>query len=83
MDIKQRADRAKALLADPLLAEALSVIEQEQIDVFANAASTSDEIMEAHRMVRALRSLRERLAVAIVDAKMLEKREKRKGQHRG
>ena len=82
MDTTQRAARAKALLDDPLLKEAFDVLESAQISVFTNSLCSAEQIMEAHRMVRALRELREQLTSVVVDGKLLERRAK-KEQHRG
>ena len=81
MDTKQRAARAKALLDDPLLKEVFDVLENEQISLFTNQVCNSEQLMEAHRDVRALRRIKDRLTSFIVDEKLLERREKR-GQHR-
>ena len=81
MDTKQRAARAKALLDDPLLKEVFDVLENEQISLFTNQVCNSEQLMEAHRDVRALRRIKDRLTSFIEDEKLLERREKR-GQHR-
>lgn len=81
MDIKQRSARAKALLDDPLLKEVFDVLENEQISLFTNQVCNSEQLMEAHRDVRALRRIKDRLTSFVEDEKLLERREKR-GQHR-
>lgn len=75
VDIKQRAARAKALLDDPLLKEAFLVVHKAQIAVFTADKCDSEQIMEAHRMVRALRLVEEHLKSVIDDGKMLDRRE--------
>lgn len=82
MDIAQRAARAKALLDDPLLKEAFDVVENAQISLFTDMVCDAEQLMEAHRMVRALRLLRDQLTSFVTDGKLLEKRME-KGQHRG
>jgi hypothetical protein len=82
MDKIQRAARAKALIDDPLLKEAFDVLESAQISVFTSQGCAPEQIMEAHRMIRSLRELREQLDSVIVDGKLLERRIER-GQHRG
>lgn len=83
MDKLQRAAKAKALLEDPLLNEVLSMLENEQISVFTDYSCAPEQIMEAHRMVRALRAFKDRLTSVVTDGKLLERRLERKGQDRG
>ena len=83
MDIQQRAARAKALLEDPLLKEAFDVLENAQISMFATQVCDAEQLMEAHRMVRSLRLLKDQLTSFIVDGKLLERREEKRKQHRG
>ena len=83
MDIHQRAARAKALLEDPLLKEAFDVLENAQISAFTTQVCDAEQLMEAHRMVRSLRMLKDQLTSFIVDGKMLERREEKRKQHRG
>ena len=83
MDIQQRAARAKALLEDPLLKEAFDVLENAQISAFTTQVCDAEQLMEAHRMVRALRLLKDQLTSVIVDGKLLERREEKRKQHRG
>jgi hypothetical protein len=83
MDKLQRAAKARALLDDPLLKEAFDVLENEQIGVFTSGSCDGEQIMEAHRMVRALRMLRQKLDSVVLDGKLLERRLDRKGQDRG
>jgi hypothetical protein len=83
MDTAQRAARAKALLEDPLLKEAFDVLENEQISKFTNLVCDAEQLMEAHRMVRALRLLKEQLTSVVIDGKLLERREEKRKQHRG
>ncbi len=82
MDVQQRAARAKALLEDPLLKEAFDVLENAQISKFTDSVCDAEQLMEAHRMVRALRLFREQLTSFVTDGKLLDQRV-RKGQHRG
>lgn len=81
MDAIQKAAHAKTLINDPLLKEAFDVLENEQISIFTDQACGAEQIMEAHRMVRALRRLRDELTSVITDGKLLE-RQIEKGQHR-
>ena len=81
MDTPLRATRAKALLDDPLLKEAFDVIQNAQISLFTEQVCDAEQLMEAHRMVRALRLLKDQLAAYISDGKLLERRAER-GQHR-
>lgn len=81
MDKVQRATHAKALLADPLLKEAFDVVQNAQISLFTENVCDAEQLMEAHRMVRALRLLQDQLASYITDGKLLERRIER-GQHR-
>lgn len=81
MDKVQRAAHAKTLLADPLLNEAFDVIQNAQISIFTENVCDAEQLMEAHRMVRALRLLKDQLASYVTDGKLLEWRNV-KGQHR-
>jgi hypothetical protein len=81
MDVTQRAQRAKALLDDPLLKEAFDVLQGEQIRVFTSDVCSPEQLTDAHRMVRALNALRDQIASIVIDGKMFEHR-KEKGQHR-
>lgn len=81
MDVQQRAQRAKLLLEDPLLKEAFDVIENAQISLFTDKVCSTEQLMEAHRMVRALRLFRDQLTSFVTDGKLLDQRVK-KGQHR-
>jgi hypothetical protein len=83
MDTVQRAARAKALLEDPLLKEAFDVLENAQIGLFTTQVCDAEQLMEAHRMVRSLRMLKDQLTSFIVDGKLLERREGKRKQHRG
>lgn len=82
IDKAQRAARAKLLLEDPLLREAFDMIENAQISLFTEQTCSAEQLMEAHRMVRALRLFRDQLTSFVTDGKLLERREG-KGQHRG
>lgn len=82
MDVTQRAQRAKALLDDPLFKEAFDVLKSEQIRVFTSDVCSPEQLTEAHRMVRALNALRDHFASIVIDGKMFDHR-KEKGQHRG
>ena len=81
MDKVQRAGRAKTLLADPLLNEAFDVVQNAQISLFTDNVCDAEQLMEAHRMVRALRLLKDQLASYVMDGRLLERRMD-KGQHR-
>ena len=81
MDVTQRAQRAKLLLEDTLLKEAFDVLQDAQVKVFTSDVCSLEQLTEAHRMVRALNSLRVHLASIVTDGKMFEHR-KEKGQHR-
>ena len=82
MDAIQRAAHAKTLLADPLLKEAFDMLEKAQISLFTDQVCSAEQLMEAHRMVRALRLLQDQLTSFVTDGKLLERRVE-KGQHRG
>jgi hypothetical protein len=82
MDIKQRAERAKVLINDPLFKEAFDVLHSAQIGVFTGDLCSPEQLAEAHRMVRALRMLKEELENVMVTGKLFD-RQQQKGQHRG
>jgi hypothetical protein len=81
MNAEQKKTHAERLLSDPTLREALDVIRDRSIGVFKHPMSSQDEIMEAHRMVRALDAFETQLVSFVADGKISEHR---KGeQHRG
>jgi hypothetical protein len=82
MDELRRAERAKALINDPLFKEAFDVLHSAQIGIFTGDLCNHEQLMEAHRMVRALHMLKQQLENVIVTGKLLE-RQQQKGQHRG
>jgi len=82
MDVKQRAERAKALINDPLFKEAFDVLHSAQIGVFTGDLCSPEQLAEAHRMVRALRMLKEELENVMTTGKLFD-RQQQKGQHRG
>lgn len=82
MDTLQRAARAKAIVDDPLFKEAFSVLIDEQMSVVGTETCTDEQLMEAHRMVRALRRVQDRLSDVILDGKLLERRLEKGKQHR-
>ena len=81
MDVKQRAERARVLINDPLFKEAFDVLHSAQIGVFTGDLCSPEQLAEAHRMVRALRMLKEELENVIVTGKLVD-RQIGKGQHR-
>ena len=73
MDITQKASRARALLGDLVLREAIDGLRAEQIAVFTGSA-TDEAALEARRMVRALDALEARLKSFVDDAAIFERR---------
>jgi hypothetical protein len=71
MDIVTRARRAAAILDDEVFKAAQAVVYDRCVDLFLSAGSTQDEVMEAHRVVRAQSTLTDALQSFIDDAKML------------
>jgi len=82
MDTHVKAARAKQILEDEVFKEALNVILSEQVGVFTYPNASEEEIMEAHRMVRALTQLKGQLQSFVSDSKLLERRQD-KVRHRG
>lgn len=82
MDVHVKASRAKQLLEDMVLKEALNVLLSEQIEVFESLNSSQEEIMEAHRMVRSLSRFKAQLQSFVNDGRFLERRQD-KVRHRG
>jgi len=81
MNAEQKKQHAERLISDPTLREALDVIRDKAVAVFKYPTSSQEEIMEAHRMVRALDALETQLVSFIVDGKISEHRKRE--QHRG
>lgn len=82
MDTHVKAARAKQLLEDEVFKEALDMVLSAQVGVFQYPTSSEEEIMEAHRMVRALAALKGQLQSFVDDSKLLERRQN-KARHRG
>lgn len=72
-----KAERAKSLLTDPVLQEAMSVLKDDCVGVFSNPNASQEEIMEAHRMVRALGALETQLQSFVTTGRLIERRKKR------
>lgn len=81
MTPEQRQMNAERLLSDETLQEALNVIRQNAVGVFIYPNSSQDDIMEAHRMVRALDAFKTQLESFIMDGKISGHRKRE--QHRG
>jgi len=73
---EQRKLNAERLLNDETLRLALDMIQHDAIGVFTYPNASQEDIMEAHRMVRALDALRIKLEAFVVDGKMAERRSK-------
>jgi hypothetical protein len=82
MDTHVKAARAKQILEDDVFKEALNLVLSEQVGVFTHSNASEGEIMEAHRMVRALTHLKGQLQSFVDDGKLLERRQD-KARHRG
>jgi hypothetical protein len=76
MTPEQRKLNAERLLNDETLRLALDMIQHDAIGVFTYPNASQEDIMEAHRMVRALDALRTKLEAFVVDGKMAERRSK-------
>jgi hypothetical protein len=74
MDIRQKASRARALLGDPVLREAIDGLRDEQVAVFSGRAP-DEAVIEARHMVWALDALQARLQSFSDDEAVLEKRQ--------
>lgn len=74
MDTFLRAERAKLLLQDETLGEAISSLRQQHIDTFTGQAP-AEQVMEARHAVWALDALKARLQSYIDDAVILKKRQ--------
>lgn len=57
LSIVEKSAKMRTLQADDMFQLALKEITEQQIAVFVNADSTSDEREEAHNMIRALRKI--------------------------
>jgi hypothetical protein len=83
MDILRRAERAKAIINDPIFVEAFDVVLSNQTAVFASMDATESQIMEAHRMVRALKAVKDQILSVMIDGKVFEHRMQKGKQDRG
>jgi len=73
---EQKKLNAERLLNDETLRLAFDMIQHDAVGVFTYPNSSQEDIMEAHRMVRALDALRSQLEVFILDGKMAGRRHK-------
>lgn len=74
MDIKQKASRARALLSDLVLREAIDGLKDEQVAIFVGRAAP-EAVTEARHVVWALDALEARLKAFIDDEAVFEKRQ--------
>lgn len=74
MDIKQKASRARALLGDLVLREAIDGIKEEQVAIFTGRAP-AEAVTEARHMVWALDALEARLKSFLDDEAIFDKRQ--------
>jgi CHASE3 domain sensor protein len=66
LDYKQRAARARALLADEVLLETFAAVRQRQIDLFL-AGAPADQIQRAQAVVAALQLILDELGSALAE----------------
>ena len=76
MTPEQKKLNAERLLNDETLRLAFDMIQDDAVGVFRYPNASQEDIMEAHRMVRALAALRSQLEAVILDGKMAERRHK-------
>lgn len=76
MTPEQKKLNAERLLNDETLRLAFDMIQDDAVGVFRYPNASQEDIMEAHRMVRALDALRSQLERFILDGKMAERRHK-------
>lgn len=74
MDIKQKASRARALLGDLVLREAIDGLKEEQVAIFTGRAP-AEAVTEARHMVWALDALEARLQSFADDELVFDKRQ--------
>ena len=82
MTPEQKKLNAERLLNDETLRLAFDMIQHDAVGVFKYPNASQEEIMEAHRMVRALTLLKGQLQSFVSDSKLLERRQD-KVRHRG
>lgn len=80
--VAAKANRAQGLRTSKAFQEFHQEVMDAQTAVFMNPSASSDEIAEAHAIIRALRKIIDRMGAAEFDHKLAVKREE-KGQHRG
>ena len=74
MDVTQKAQRARTLLADPLLREAIDGLRAEQMAVFAGRAP-GEAVTEARHILWALEALEVRLGSYMDDEAVFRHRQ--------
>lgn len=80
MDAETKSKRAKAILDDEVFKMAVNVVTSYHIGVFRDTNSSQEDIMEAHRMVRALALIEGQLGAFADDAKLQKRRTERKSR---
>lgn len=68
------AERAKALLDDPILSAAFEKIRKAQVDVFLDTTAKPERIEEARSMVKAIAALEAQLRRGVDDVKFPKRR---------
>ena len=70
----EKANRAEALRASKWFEEFAGDVREDQLKVFANTASTQDERDKAHDILCGLDEINQRMASAVMAAKIERKR---------
>jgi len=70
----EKASRAKGLRANKAFNEFVDEVLEDQSKVFLNAASTPEQLEQAHGMVRAIEAIKARMKAAETDARFEQKR---------
>jgi hypothetical protein len=73
---EQKKMNAERLLNDETLRLAFDMIQDDAVGVFRHPNASQEDIMEAHRMVRALDALRTQLEAFVADGMMAERRKR-------
>jgi len=78
VQIKQKSAKIKTLMADETFQMVIKEIMEQQVAVFINVHSTTDERDEAHDMVRVLGKIEDYFDSVISDEAIYNRKQKRK-----
>lgn len=74
-----RAHQAENLMRDTVLLEAFEALSKTYTNAFVSAGASDDDVLNAHRMILALQSVKSQIQTYIVDGKLEVRKERNRG----